>query len=176
MRQFGMAAVALLAAGALQAAAQDGKKAEIKGPHICCGACEKSVNDLLAKVEGVAEVKCDRKNKTVTFTAKDMKAAQKALEALFDGGFAGTGHYGDVAFEATTSAPAEKANEVTVKNVHACCPQCHKALQKLFDGAKVTITGSGPQRDVTVGGDNLSGREILEKLNKAGFNGKIEKK
>src|SRR5205807_8974722 len=103
MRSLCATAVFTLVAGLVQAAG-DGKKAEINGPHICCGNCEKSVKAILAKVDGVSEVQCDRQNKTVTFTARDKKAAEKALDAMFAGGFAGTAMYDGVSFARASAA------------------------------------------------------------------------
>ena len=116
MRQFGVAAVALLVFGALQAAAQEGKKAEIKGPHICCGTCEKNVNDILGKIEGVSDVKCDRKNKTVTLTAADDQAAQKGSDALATAGYHGT-------IESSTRSPdgnVRLASALSPKSIYLC--------------------------------------------------------
>jgi copper chaperone CopZ len=173
MRSLCAGTVLVLVASLVQAG--DGKKGEINGPHICCGNCEKSVQAILAKVDGISDVQCDRKNKTVTFTARDKTAAQKALDAMFEGGFAGTGKYDNVSFGRASSSTAGKADTITVKGVHACCGQCHKALKALFPDATVTIAGSGAQRDITIAGKDLSAAEVQQKLQKAGFSGKIEK-
>src|SRR5205823_5296128 len=73
------------------AAAQAGSgKVEVKGPHICCKQCVRVVGTILDKVEGVADVKADIAGKTVTFTARDDKAAQAGVKALVAGGFFGS--------------------------------------------------------------------------------------
>src|SRR5258708_7654262 len=61
---------------------------EIKNTHLCCGACVGAVNKILKGMEGVTG-KCDQKAKTITITAKDDAAAQKAIDALAEGGFQG---------------------------------------------------------------------------------------
>src|SRR6516162_4380160 len=61
---------------------------ELKGVHLCCGACVKAVADVAKKVDGVT-IKCDRKEKKVTVTAADDATVQKALDALAEGGFHG---------------------------------------------------------------------------------------
>lgn len=175
MRQLFMAAALIAAVGVLQVTAQDGKTAVITGPHICCGSCEKSVNAILAKVDGVSDVTCDRKKKTVSFTAKNFAAANAALAAMYEGGFSGTATYDNKNFSLTTTGGTTKTDTVTVKGVHACCGQCTKAITKLFPDAKVTIAGSGAQRDVTVSGKDLTVSDVVGKLNGAGFNGKVEK-
>src|SRR6266566_3117216 len=97
MRRFIASAVVVLAIGTLHAAVGDNKSGEIKGAHICCGTCVKVVKGVLEKVDGLSDLKVDQKTKTVTFTAKDKKAAEKALAAMNDAGFAGTGKYDDAA-------------------------------------------------------------------------------
>jgi copper chaperone CopZ len=176
MRQLFVAMGLVAAASVLHAAAGDGKKGEIKGAHICCGQCVKVVKGILEKVDGLSDVTVDQKTKTVTFTAKDKKAAEKAVAAMFEGGFAGTAKFDDAALKApTTKLSDSKTAEITVKGVHACCGQCHTALKKLFEGAEVKIDGSGAQRDITIKGDGLSPAGVLKKLNDTGFNGTIAK-
>jgi copper chaperone CopZ len=176
MRQLVAAAVVIVAVGVSQAEPRGGKQAKIKGLHLCCPSCEKAVRAVLDKVEGVADVTCDRKNKTVTFTAKDEKTAHKALDALYDGGFAGTGSYGDLAFARATTDSTTKTNEVTVKGVHACCKRCVGILKGLFKDATVTVTGEGVQKDLRITGKDLSVGEVLSKLESAGFSGRAKGK
>ena len=175
MRQLLMSAVVLATAGALQAAAEE--KVEFKGPHICCGQCVKVVGKILGGVEGITDAKCDIKEKNVTFTAKDKKAADDAVAALYKGGFAGEGKFGDAKLGGKVPKKTEgKVDSVTVKDVHACCWMCNKAIKALFPDATVTIEGPGPQKDVTIAGKDLNTSDVLAALRKAGFNGKIDKK
>jgi copper chaperone CopZ len=176
MRQLLVVAILVLAVGTLRGEPAGGKAAEVKGPHICCGQCEKAVAAILAKVNGVSDAKCDRKAKTVTFTAKDREAADDAWQALYDGGFAGT-----LTFDGTTVAkkaakPATKVNEVKIEKVHACCGMCHDAIKALFKDSTVTITGKGYQRTITIEGKDLDPSAVLNTLNETGFNGKIAAK
>jgi hypothetical protein len=134
------------------------------------------VRAILDKVEGVADVTCDRKNKTVSFTAKDKETAHKALDALYDGGFAGTGSFGDLSFARATAATKGQTNEVTVKGVHACCKRCVGIIKGLFKDATVTVTGTGVQKDLRITGENLNVSEVLSKLEGAGFSGRAEGK
>jgi copper chaperone CopZ len=175
MRQLLMAAVVVVAFGAARASADE--KAEIKGPHICCKNCVKAVGAILAKVDGVSEVKCDIKNKTVTFMAKDEGATAKALSAMIEGGFFGAAKFGDTTVALPASKKLEgKADEVVLKGVHSCCGQCQTAIKGLFPDAKVTIAGTGPQKDVTIVGTDLSLDAVQQALNGKGFSGKVEKK
>jgi copper chaperone CopZ len=177
MRQVFLAATVLVAVAAMQATAGDGKSGEITGAHICCGQCAKIVKGILEKVDGLSDLKVDQKTKTVTFTAKDKKVAEKAFAAMYDGGFAGKGKFGEDALKAATATQSNsKVDAVTVEGVHACCGQCVKELKGLFPDAEVKVAGSGPQKAVTITGKDLSPAAVLQKLNDTGFNGKIEKK
>ena len=52
---------------------------------------------------------------------------------------------------------------------------CKKAINGLFEGAKVTYEGKGPQLNVTVQGAGLEPGTVLETLRKKGFNGTVQK-
>jgi copper chaperone CopZ len=177
MRKVFVVAVLILGVGALQAEPAGGKKVEVKGPHLCCKQCVKVVGGILGKVDGVSDAQCDIPNKTITFTAKDADAANKAVKALVDGGFWGSATLDgkDLKLPATT-ASKDKTNEVTVLKVHVCCGMCQSAINGLFKDAKVTYSPKGPQKDVTITGTDLTAAGVLEALNKAGFTGTIEKK
>jgi copper chaperone CopZ len=174
MRQLLMVAIVLGVVGVTQARADD--KAEIKGPHICCPMCVKSVEGILGKVEGVAKVECSVPNKTVTFTAKDKATAEKALDAMIAGGFSGTCKFGDATITRPAAKVEGKGDEVVVKGVHACCRQCTNAITGLFPDAKVGFGGTGVQRDVTITGKDLDFAVVMKALIDKGFSGKIEKK
>jgi copper chaperone CopZ len=174
MRQLFVAAIALVVVGGLWAGEAENGKAT--GLHICCKQCENVVKGILGKVEGVSDVDCDLKAKTVTFKLKDGKGAEKVLDALLKGGFYGQVEVGGKGIAAKAASGKDKADEVTVKGVHACCPQCKKAIEKLFPDAKISLSGKGPQKDVTISGKDLMVSDVLEKLNKAGFNGTIGSK
>jgi copper chaperone CopZ len=162
--------------GTLQAAGGDGKKGEIKGAHICCKQCVKVMSGILDKVEGLSDVKVDLATKTVTFTAKDKKAAEKAVAAVYENGFAGTAKFDDKEISPPAAKVSNsKAAEITVKGVHSCCGMCRKAIKGLFEGADVSFEGKGPQQDITIKGKDLSPDAVLKKLHETGFNGTIAK-
>jgi copper chaperone CopZ len=174
MRQLVAAvAVAFLAGFGVQAARAE--KVEIKGVHLCCPACVKSVAGILGKVDGVSDAKCDRAEKTVTFTASDAKTARKAFDALRKGGFFGQATCEGKEMKTKNTASKDKAAKVTVNDVHVCCGACKKAVEKLFKDATITYTGDGPQRNVTIAGENLTPAAVLQTLRAAGFNGTVSK-
>ncbi len=176
MRQLFVAAVVLAAVGVLQAAAPQDKKGTIKGLHMCCGACVNSVQQILGKVEGVSDAKCDRKTKSVSFTAKDQKAVLKALAALEAGGFGPTeGEYDNTAFKKAIKAASgsKTTSAVNIQGVHACCGACNGAIKALFKDSQVTITGKGAQKDLRITGKDLDAAQVLTTLQQAGFYGII---
>src|SRR5262249_47457745 len=108
---FVIAAVFSFSFLAARALAED---VEVKGPHICCKQCVKVAVGLLKDVEGVSDAKADVKGKTITFTAKDEKAAQAGVKALVDGGFFGQATCGGKALKIDVPAGEGKADTVTV--------------------------------------------------------------
>lgn len=154
-------------------AAQADTTVEVQGPHICCGQCKNVASALLAKVEGVSDVKPD--TGVVVFKAKDAAAAKAGFKALVDGGFFGKATAGGKEIKLDLpAAPKGKADEVTVKDVHVCCGACQKAINKLFPDAKVSYEGKGAQRTVVIKGSGLEKSAVLEALEKTGFYGKVQ--
>jgi copper chaperone CopZ len=147
---------------------------ELKGVHLCCPACKKAAEDILKTVEG-AKGTADVKKKTVTITATDDKAAQKALDALAAGGFHGETDNKDVAIKDDSGAPQGKVKSVTVTGAHNCCAACCKALKttvKKVDGVKEE-TAKPKANTFMVSGD-FDAAELVKALNAAGFHVKVK--
>src|SRR5262249_23279279 len=95
---------------------------------------------------------------------------------------AAAGYYGKVSEDGKDvkvelpGAKAEKAETVTVKNVHVCCGSCKTAINKLFPDAKIEYGKPGDNKitEVTITGKGLDKAEVLKTLRSAGFNGTIE--
>ena len=170
MRQLWQTVVVMLVA-AWSAAPARADKVEVKGVHLCCPSCVKSVQGILSKVEGVTDVACDRNAHTVTFSSADHKTAESAFHALLKGGFYGQASDGGKALKTKNPGSKDKVDKVTVTQVHVCCNSCRKAIQSLFKDATITYAGSGAQRDVTIAGTNLDAATVMDTLRKAGFNG-----
>jgi copper chaperone CopZ len=166
-----------LSAAFLGAAQGGSTPVEVKGPHICCKQCINIVGSILGKVDGVSDVKADIKTRSVTFTARNDQSAQAGVKALIDGGFFGKASQGGKEIKVAVPAvkKGEKADVVTVSDVHVCCGQCQSAINKVFKSAKVTYEGKGAQRTVRIEGANLDRAEVIDALHQAGFHGKLQK-
>jgi len=177
MRSLFSVVLAGIAVAFLNVAVANADSIEVKGPHICCPQCVTAVNKILAKVDGVSDVKADQKTKTVTFTAKDAAAGKAGIQALITGGFSGKATSDGKAVDVNLPAVAkgDKVDSVTVKDVHVCCGACQKAINAVFKGSTVKYEGTGAQRTVTITGSELYRGAVIDALRKAGFNGTVEK-
>jgi len=148
-------------------------KVELKGVHLCCPACVKTVGDIL-KNEGVKGT-CDQKAKTVSITAADDKAAQKALDALAAGGFHGSTGNNDLAMKEDSGAPQGKVKSLTLTGVHNCCKACCMAIKSTVKKVNgVTEDTAKPKANTfTVSGD-FDAAEVIKALNGAGFHVKVK--
>ena len=167
----GLCAALLLAAGAARAET----KVELKGVHLCCGNCTKTVGEILSKVDGVKGA-CDRQAKTVTITAPDAKTAQKAVDALAAAGFHGQTDSKEVTIKEDSGAKKGKAKTVTVSGAHNCCQMCCKALKetvKKVDG--VTADTAQPKADTFEVTGDFDAAALVKALNDAGFHVKVKK-
>jgi copper chaperone CopZ len=160
---------------ALSGAARAETKVELKGVHLCCGACVNGAKKILGGVDGVkAEV--SQKEKAITITASDVKAAQKALAALADAGFHGETGNKDAAIKDDSGAAAGKVKSLTVSGIHNCCPACCKAIKatvKKVEGV-TGDTAKPKETTFTVSGD-FDAAALVKALNEAGFHVKVKK-
>lgn len=167
---FGLIALASLAANG----AAD-TKVELKGVHLCCGACVKAVGNIAKDVEGVKAV-CDAKSGTVTITATDAKAAQKLLDALAAAGFHGDSGTKEVAIKDDSGAATGKVKSITVSGAHNCCNSCCRALKATVskvDGV-TGDTAKPKEASFEVTGD-FDATDLVKALNAAGFHVKVKK-
>jgi mercuric ion binding protein len=147
-------------------------RVQLKGVHLCCGGCTDAVATAVENVPG-ATCECDMEGGTVTVTARDRAAAQKALDAIADAGL--HGETGDVhlAMRAERDIPPGKVRRLTVSGIHNCCLPCYEAIKGAIDSVEgVSDDTAGPGRitfDVT---GNFSAAELVRALNTAGFHAK----
>ncbi|MBA4066944.1 MAG: hypothetical protein C0501_25200 [Isosphaera sp.] len=171
----GAVAATALATGTSTAAET---KVEVKSVHMCCDGCAEEVAAVLGKVEGVAGVSADKKTTTVTFTAADAKAAQKALDALAAAGFHGDpGKDKGYAFKDDSGVKPGTVKTLTVTGFHNSCGGCVKSLREAVKDVK-GVDGVAAKAKVStaeVTGE-FDAAELVKALNKAGFHVKVEEK
>jgi mercuric ion binding protein len=170
----GMVATSLLGLSSVAGVARAETKVEIKGVHLCCGACEKGVVTALKGLDGVTPA-CDRKNKTVTLTTADDPAAQKALDALAAAGYHGVIESSKLSIKNETNVPAGKVKSLSLTNLHNCCGACGKAIQKAVKTVAGvsgdTVKPKEPGFEVT--GD-FDAADVVKALNDAGFHVQVK--
>jgi mercuric ion binding protein len=162
--------VGLLSAGAARAET----KVELKNVHLCCGQCVKIVGAVLKKA-GVKGT-CDQEAKTVTITADDDKAAQKALDALAAAGFHGDTGNKDLAIKADSGVSDGKVKSLTLTGIHNCCGQCCKGIKATVKKVEGVTGDTAKPKDktFTVTGD-FDAAALVKALNDAGFHVKVKK-
>jgi copper chaperone CopZ len=151
-------------------------KVEVKGTHLCCKQCVTKVDEILKGVEGISDAKCDQKAKTVTFTAKDNTAAQKALDALAAAGFHGDTGNAELKIKNDSGVTKGKVKTITLTGIHNCCNNCNKGINETV--SKVSgVTGNTAKAKsdtLEVTGD-FDAEELVKALNTAGFHVKVKK-
>jgi copper chaperone CopZ len=165
----------LAAALVLTGAARAETKVELKGVHLCCAGCVKTVAEIVGKVDG-AKAACNREEKTVTITAKDDATAQKALDALAAGGFHGDTGNKDLAIKDDSGASKGKVKSLTLTGIHNCCGACCKGIKATVgkvDGVKGD-TAKPKETTFEVTGD-FDAEALVKALNAAGFHVKVKR-
>lgn len=160
-------------------AADEAGTVTVRSVHLCCGACVTGAEDALEGIAGVSEAKADVNSKSVTFKAKDEKAAQKGIDALAEHGFFGKAAFGkkDLAFPDLGVKKGEKRDTIAFSGIHLCCGSCRKAVHEAFtklDGL-TSMEIDPAEGSVKLNGGGLVVQDAVELLQKAGFYGKLKK-
>jgi copper chaperone CopZ len=165
--------ISVCACVALAGYAQAETKVVVKGVHLCCPACIQAVSKTL-KQDGVRAT-CDQKAKTITITASDDAAAQKALDDLAAAGFHGDTENKDLAMKEDSGASAGKVQRVTLTGVHNCCGACCRAVKATVKKVPGVQGDTARPRTGTfeVSGD-FDATELVKALNAAGFHVKVK--
>lgn len=146
---------------------------ELRGVHLCCQGCVNAADAALMSVEGVNS-RCDMDNGTVTFTASDAAAAQKALDALAAAGFHGNTGNNQLAMKAVSGIPQGKLKTLKVSGIHNCCGPCCEAIKRAI-ATVAGVTGDTAKPRATsfeVTGDFYAA-ELVRALNSAGFSAQV---
>ncbi len=156
-------------------AARAETKVELKGVHLCCGKCVSGVKSALKDLDGVKGA-CDQDNSTVTITAADDNAAQKALDALAAHGFHGDTGDSKLKFKEDSGVTAGKVTSLKLVGIHNCCGSCNSAIKKAIKKVNGVTgdTAKAKKGSLTVSG-NFDGAELVKALNAAGFHVKVQR-
>jgi periplasmic mercuric ion binding protein len=148
---------------------------ELKSVHMCCEGCADEVASILDKVKGVTGVVCDQKAGKAKFKAADGTSAQKALDALAEGGFHGDTGNQKLSFKNDSGAKAGKVKSLTVTGFHNSCPGCVKSFRTAIKDVP-GVTGAVLKSKVSSA--EVTGEfdpvELVKALNKAGFHVKVK--
>lgn len=140
--------------------------------HLCCSSCVKGVDTATATVAGAA-AKCDREAETVTLTAPDKAAAQKAVDALVAAGYFGVSSDPTIKVDVTSGAKDGIVESLTVNGVHLCCTKCVAAVDEALEkvpGVKAN-TAKKSAESFEVSG-KFNPQDIFNALHEAGLAGK----
>lgn len=146
---------------------------KLKGVHLCCGGCVDAVATALESVPGTT-FQCDMENGTVTLTAKDDAAAQKALDAIAAAGLHGETGNERLKMKAEHNIPPGKVRRLRVSDIHNCCQPCCDEIKGAIRGVEgVTSDTAQPGKTTFEVSGNFHAAALLEALNAAGFHAKV---
>jgi periplasmic mercuric ion binding protein len=147
---------------------------ELKGTHLCCGACVRAADGILKGIEGVT-AKCDAKAGTIAITAKDDAAAQKALDALAAGGFHGDTGNKALAQKDDSGVTKGKVKTLTLTGIHNCCGQCNGKIVNALKSVKgVAGNTAKPKTDTFDVTGEFEAEDVVKALMAAGFHVKVK--
>ena len=149
-------------------------KVELAGVHLCCQGCVDAVDGTLMNVEGVNS-RCDMENGTVTFTADNADAAQKALDSLAAAGFYGSTDNQSLAMKPVGNVPHGKVNRLRVSGIHNCCGPCCDAVKEAIATVDGVTGDTAKPRATTfeVTGD-FHAAALVRARNNAGFSAQVK--
>jgi hypothetical protein len=111
----------------------------------------------------------------VTFTAGDVAAARKALDALAAAGFHGISNSNQLAMKAVSNIPLGKVKSLTIFGIHNCCEPSCEAIKGAIATVK-GVTGDTAKPGATsfeVAGDFYTAA-LLRALNAASFSAQVK--
>jgi copper chaperone CopZ len=147
-------------------------KVTLEKTHLCCPSCVKAVGKAVDGIPGTKAV-CDQKAGTVTITAPDEEAGQKAINALSAAGFYGKSTGATIKDD--SGAPAGSVKTLTL-TTHNCCKKCATAINKVIASVEGAKGEAMPKDDTfTVTGDFDAGK-LVQAFNDAGFSVKASTK
>jgi copper chaperone CopZ len=158
-------------------AADESGLVTVRGIHLSCDACVTDSQGSLKEVAGVSDAKADLNGRSITFKAREEKAAQAGIKALAEHGFFGKAAFGtkDLTFPDHGIKKGDKRDAITLTGVHLSCGACrksaHEALTKLDGLSTMEIDASA--NTIKLAGAGMLAYEAISLLQKAGFNPKV---
>lgn len=144
---------------------------KLSNVHLCCDKCVKGVDKAVTSVPG-ATSSSDKASGTVTITAPDQAAVQKAANAVVAAGYFGTSSDPAIKIEAKSGAKKGKVSSLKVSGVHLCCDKCVKGMNEALStvpGVKGNTAVKGAESFEVTG--EFKAKAVFTALNKAGFSG-----
>lgn len=146
---------------------------QLKGVHLCCGGCVDAVVTAVKSVPGAA-AQCDMESGTVTLTAKDDEAAQKALDAIANAGLHGETGNKHLAMKVERNVPPGRVRRLKVTGIHNCCQPCYQAIKDAIDSIEgVTEDTAEPGATTFEVRGSFNATTLIRSLNAAGFHAKV---
>ncbi len=180
MIKVGVVMAAVAAAGMLLTGMADPVvTVEVKDMHLCCGGCNGAATGA---VNGGGGKDAAASGKSVTFTAPNDAAAQKALDKLTAAGFWGTLESKTLKLtddSGTVLPPKAKPVKIssgTFKGAHNCCDGCNKALKeaiKTVEGVE-SEDAAAKTATFTVKGA-YDPAALIKAIHDAGYHAKLDK-
>jgi copper chaperone CopZ len=152
---------------------------EVKGLHLCCNGCNGAATGA---INGGGGKDAAASSGTVTFTAANDGAAQKALDKLAAAGFWGTIESKTVRMNddsGTVLPPKAKPVKVssgTWKGAHNCCDGCNKKLKEAIKGVEgVTEDDCAANKATFIVKGEYDPSALIKAIHDAGYHAKLEK-
>ena len=180
MTKVGAVLVALASAGlALTGMVSPTASYEVKGLHLCCNGCNGAATGAINSGGGKDAA---ASGGSVTFTATNDGAAQKALDKLTAAGFWGTIESKTIRLNddsGTVLPPKAKPVKIssgTWKGAHNCCDGCNKKLKEAVKGVEgVTEDDLAPNKATFIVKGEYDPAALIKAIHEAGYHAKLEK-
>jgi copper chaperone CopZ len=180
MIKVGAVLVALATAGlAMTGMASPTASYEVKGLHLCCNGCNGAATGA---INGGGGKDAAASGGSVTFTAANDAAAQKALDKLTAAGFWGTIESKTLKLtdDSGTALPPKakpvKVSSGTFKGAHNCCDGCNKKLKEAIKGVEgVTEDDCAANKPVFVVKGEFDPAALIKAIHDAGYHAKLDK-
>lgn len=152
---------------------------EVKGLHLCCNGCNNAATGAINSGGGKD---ASASSGTVTFTAANDGAAQKALDKLTAAGFWGTVESKTIRLNddsGTVLPPKAKPVKIssgTWKGAHNCCDGCNKKLKEAIKSVEgVTEDDAAANKPVFIVKGEYNPADLVKAIHDAGYHAKLEK-